>query len=816
MRLNVSLLALSSFTLLAAACSAASDNEGTQDEETTGTQASAWRTDDHDGRYGRDDDRDCDGRGTGRVHAKVIATGIPGAGAVAQIGSFLRSSPFHDKAAFLPYSAPGGVIDGARLFVASSSNFGAPRARTDEYEGTVLSIDPNGGRAFEVPRKFAAAGGQASAASGAVEVYAANNAAFLNSIYEPQAVTANEVSASLPLGISINNGNGRPWVANSPTGAKGPGTITVLDPTGAPLAGAPDPVAGGVFSGSGTNRAGATHGLEQGSVGTAIITKSSDNTGKAVFASVQADGSIVQVHVLKGVNELAPPGTIKKFKTLTPGLAESVLPWDVTRAGIVFNWVPNRTLYVTDPQDDKVYAIDITSDGTLFHAAAKRSIGHRGDFDIPIDIQPTMPEVASENFASNSTLAGGSDLYVLNRGDNTIVRVSQTTGETMARQKIVVDGHPFWRANGIAVSPDGKSIYVTGQTLGGGGLVARIDSFGTGALMDTFMAQAAKAGAKTKEQLGSFFFNKSFSVKEGVGPLFNEQSCVSCHGEPIPGGMSGSIFETFFSKDGEDDGPVARAHSISEIGGKCNLPVGPPLSIRSSSKRSSMTLRSTSLIDFVQGPDILNNMAAEPEAIRGRPNYLSDGRIGRFGWKANVATLVEFMGDAFRNEQGLTNTLQPMDLETGCHANASSPELDARPLGNTPSFLTTIDAPAPSADCLGSAGAAVFHSTGCDGCHKASFPGPGFTAYLYSDVLLHDMGPNLADGFTQGSATGSEFRTMTLVKLNEREHFLHDGRANTPQDAIAAHGGQAATSAQAFSALSPTDKTNLLGFLGCL
>ena len=815
MRFNGSLIALSSLTILAAACSAASNDEGaTKDEETTGTQASAWSTNDHDGRYERGDDRDCDGRGTSRVHAKIIATGIPGAGAIAQIGAFLRSSPFHDKAAFLPYSAPGAVVDGARILVASSSNFGAPRARTDQYEGTVLSIDPNGGNAFAVPKTFAAAGGQASAVSGAVQVYAANNAAFLNSIYEPQAVTANEVSASLPLGISLNNGNGRPWLANSPMGAKGPGTITVLDPYGAPLAGAPYPVAGGVFSGSGTNRAGATHGLEQGSVGTAIITKSSDNTGKAVFASVQADGSIVQVDVLKGVNELAPPGTITKFRSLTPAAAESVFPWEVTRAGIAFNWVPNRTLYVTDPQADRVYAIDITADGTLFHAGTPRSVGRRGDFDIPIDIQPTMPEVGSENFASNSTLAGGADLYVLNRGDNTIVRVNQVTGAVMAREKIIVDGHPFWRANGIGVSPDGKSIYVTGQTLGGG-LVARIDAFGVGDLMGKFMDQAAKAGAKTKEQLGSFFFNKTFGLKEGVGPLFNEQSCVSCHGEPVPGGMS-DVFEEFFAKNPHDAGEVARAHSVSEIGGKCGLPVGPPRIVSSSSTRSSMSLRSTSLIDFVQGPDILHNMAAEPEAIRGRPNYLSDGRIGRFGWKANVATLVEFMGDAFRNEQGLTNSLQPQDLETGCNANADSPELDSRPLGTTPAFLTTIDAPAPTAACLGSAGAAVFHSTGCDGCHKASFPGPGFTAYLYSDILLHDMGKDLADGFTQASATGTEFRTMTLVKLNERSHFLHDGRANTPQEAIAAHGGQAATSQQAFTALSPTDKTNLLGFLGCL
>lgn len=92
---------------------------------------------------------------------------------------------------------------------------------------------------------------------------------------EPQAVTADLPAASLPRGISINNGNGRPWIANAPNGAAGEGTITVLDPQGYPLAGAPDPLAGGVFAGNLTNRSAAsTHGLTSAALGTAIITKS--------------------------------------------------------------------------------------------------------------------------------------------------------------------------------------------------------------------------------------------------------------------------------------------------------------------------------------------------------------------------------------------------------------------------------------------------------------------------------------------------------------------------------------------------------------
>src|SRR5204862_6807253 len=102
----------------------------------------------------------------------------------------------------------------------------------------------------------------AAALDGAVELYAAQSTAFLNGVTEPQAVTSDLPSASLPLGISLNNGNGRPWIANAPNGASGDGTITVLDPQGFPLAGAPLMLAGGVFAAAMTNRnANSSHGL---------------------------------------------------------------------------------------------------------------------------------------------------------------------------------------------------------------------------------------------------------------------------------------------------------------------------------------------------------------------------------------------------------------------------------------------------------------------------------------------------------------------------------------------------------------------------
>jgi len=208
------------------------------------------------------------------VRADVVASGIPGAGAIAQIGTFHLGGPFHDNATLSPATAPGQILDGKRLFVASSSNFGAPLGRADQAPGAVLSLDLSAGP-VSVPPAFASAGGQASALGGAVQLFAANSPAFSNSVFNPLAATAAEMAVSLPLGISFNNAFGRPWFANAPGGDAGYGTITVIDPGGAPFKGPPDPVAGGVFAGDVTNRGPAsTHGLVAPALATSLVTKS--------------------------------------------------------------------------------------------------------------------------------------------------------------------------------------------------------------------------------------------------------------------------------------------------------------------------------------------------------------------------------------------------------------------------------------------------------------------------------------------------------------------------------------------------------------
>jgi hypothetical protein len=760
------------------------------------------------------------------MHADVVARGIPGAGAITQVGTFHRGSPFHDKAPFAALTAPGMILDPARLLVASSSSFGAALARPSEAPGAVLSLDVTHGE-IDVPADLATAGGQAAMADGRARVYAGADAAFLNGINSPAAVTAALPAASLPLGISLNRGFGRPWIANAPTGASGAGTLTVDDPSGAPLAGAPDPVAGGVFAGDLTNRATSTKGLDHGALATALLTKSPDGTGRAVFLAAEADGSIVQVHVQKGVDAFAPAGTFTPLPAVTVDAAQSMSRDAVTRVGLVFNWVPTRIAYVTDPLADRIVALDVGDDGTLFSASAPRVIASRW-FDRPVDLAAAVPEVASDSFASNTTLGGGSDLYVLNRGNNSIVRITQAGAFVEARH-ILAELPPF-RANGLTVSEDAQTIWVTVVMEGGGGAVLAMPAFGAGFITPSMVGHARHAGAVGMTAMGADMFATQLSPFQAVGPLFNGRACGDCHNAPVEGGM-GASNDTFVTRVGRVSGgrgsemfdplvglggPVARAHSIADFGFFCGLHTGVPPLANVTSRRSAMTLRGTALIDFVQPRDVLAAQTAEPAALRGKMNVLSDGRLGKFGWKAQFATLVEFMGDAFTIEMGVTNPLAPRDEVRGCGASFLEPEIDAVPVQAVTAFMGTLDPVVPDATCLASAGATTFTATGCASCHTPSFPGPGRTINLYSDLLVHDMGATFDDHFVAGAAGGAEWRTAPLWRVGERVHFLHDGRAGSLADAITAHGGQAAAAAAAFGALDATSRQALLDFLGCI
>lgn len=756
-------------------------------------------------------------------NATVIASGIPGASAVVQVAPFRPGSPNRDNPTFVPFTAPGAVLDPNRVLVASTSNFGAPLARPGEAAGAVLSIDPNAS-GVAIPPDFASAGGQASTLGGAVQVYSAQSPAFVNGLNNPGAVTAALPAASLPIGISANNGNGRPWLANAPNGASGEGTISVLDANGIPLAGAPSAVAGGVFAGNLTNRTPASIGLTHAALATSLLTRSTDNSGRAVFVAALADGSLAQVHVQKGVDQLAPPGTFTPPPTVDAATLSSNHRHVFGRVGLIFNWAPRRTVFVADPANDRIVALDLSDDGVVFIAAPPRYLNSWA-FDTPIDIAPAVTETAHGNFASQTVMAAASDLYVLNRGNNTIARVRQN-GDLLAIRPVLPNRNiPGFRVAGLGVSTDGQTLYVTATGNGGRGYLLKMAGFGESFITQRLVQDARLGGAVSIEAIGASIFSNDLGVFDFVGPLFNGRACVDCHSAPFPGGM-GPIPTTVVrvgrnDGSGFDDlsgrgGPVSRARSINEFGFHCNLPTGVPPEANIVSPRSAQTLVGTGIVDSIQDKDLVAVQNAQPAAIRGRFNRTADGRIGRFGWKADTASLVEFMGDAFRTEQGLTNAVVPHDLVQGCGSSLLRPEVDSLPVHAVTAFMNTLDPPAPSAACLASPGAALFSNLGCAGCHTPSIVSLGRARNIYSDLQLHEMGAELADGIEQGLATGSEFRTQPLWRVSQRPFLLHDGRATTYDQAINAHGGQAAEAQSGYQLLSPADQQALFDFLDCI
>jgi hypothetical protein len=756
-------------------------------------------------------------------NATVIASGIPGANAVLQVAPFRPGSPNRDNPNFVPFTAPGAVLDPNRVLVASASNFGAPLGRPGDAPGTVLSIDPNAS-GLVIPPDFASGGGQASTLGGAVQVYSAQSPGFLNGVNNPGAVTAGLPSVSMPVGLSSNNGNGRPWVANAPNGANADGTISVLDANGIPLAGAPSPVAGGVFAGDLTNRTPTSIGLTRAALATSLLTRSTDNSGRAVFVAALADGSLAQVHVQKGVDQLAPPGTFTPPSAVDAATLGSNNKHVFGRVGLIFNWAPQRTVFVADPANDRIVALDLSDDGVVFVAAPPRYLNSWA-FDNPIDIAPAVTETAHGNFASQTVMAAAADLYVLNRGNNTIARVRQN-GDLLAIRPVVPNRNlPGFRVAGLAVSTDGQTLYVTATGQGGKGYLLKMAGFGESFITQRLVRDAQLGGAVSIEAIGASIFSNNLGVFDFVGPLFNDRACVNCHAAPFPGGM-GTV-PTTVVRVGRDDGtgfddlsgrggPVSRARSINEFGFHCNLPTGVPPEANLVSPRSAQTLIGTGIVDSIQDKDLVAVQNAQPAEIRGRFNRTPDGRIGRFGWKADTASLVEFMGDAFRTEQGLTNAVAPNDLVQGCGSNLLRPEVDSLPVHAVTTFMNTLDPPAPSAACLASPGAALFSNLGCAGCHTPSIVSLGRARNIYSDLQLHDMGGELADGIEQGLATGSEFRTQPLWRVSQRPFLLHDGRATTYDQAINAHGGQAAEAQSGYQLLSPADQQLLFDFLDCI
>ncbi|MCE2884631.1 MAG: hypothetical protein LW806_07015 [Planctomycetaceae bacterium] len=365
----------------------------------------------------------------------------------------------------------------------------------------------------------------------------------------------------------------------------------------------------------------------------------------------------------------------------------------------------------------------------------------------------------------------------------------------------------------------------------------------------------------TKVQQGRFAAGRvsymtPFGNATGLGPVFNKSNCQSCHSNPVGGW--GSISVTRFGIEDKGEfypleslgGSLLQAFAISD---PCRETI--PEEATVTSVRVTNSSMAFGLIEAI--PDAAIAANADPDdsngdGISGRVHWVlpleaspsSPLRAGRFGWKAQIATVLSFSGDATLMEMGITNALIGTEnAPNGDAALLASCDTVADP-EDTPdaSGFTFIErvtnfqrylAQPPQTPRSGMSGELVFNAIGCNACHVRDWTtsnSPALETAIrnkairpYSDFLIHDMG-TLGDGVQDGDANELEMRTPTLWNLRTRDPMLHNGAAaggtfaDRVSAAIAAHGplGEGAASAAAFAALSANDKAKLVAFLDSL
>jgi CxxC motif-containing protein (DUF1111 family) len=404
----------------------------------------------------------------------------------------------------------------------------------------------------------------------------------------------------------------------------------------------------------------------------------------------------------------------------------------------------------------------------------------------------------------------------------------------------------------------------------------------------------------TTDQTTLFFagqasFKQLEGVTDGLGPRFNLDSCVGCHSFPTHGGSSpaanpqttvatafgakntlptfitanGPIREARFKflPNGARDGGV---HSLFVVSGRVDSEgsaagcTAVQENFDAQFQRGNVSLRiptatyGLGLVENITDKTLVANLAANSAqksqlGIAGHLNTdPNDGRVTRFGWKAQNVSLLMFSGEAYNVEEGITNELfqTERDENPTCQfAPVSNDFTDQNGTGTIDSILSDIEhfalymrllgAPIPSTTTPGGAasisqGQQTFSSIGCSLCHTPSLPTAAKTSVaalgnqtiaLYSDLAVHKMGPNLADNVIQGSAGPDEFRTALLWGIGQRIFFLHDGRTSDLMQAIedhASNGNHEFAPSEAnkvinnFNQLSDSSKQDVLNFLRSL
>jgi len=360
---------------------------------------------------------------------------------------------------------------------------------------------------------------------------------------------------------------------------------------------------------------------------------------------------------------------------------------------------------------------------------------------------------------------------------------------------------------------------------------------------------------RARFEAGREVFEREFTPETGLGPLFNSNSCGECHEDPKLGGTGDEIeihATAFLVRSPEaaapgssgagpacdplvdQGGPVVQQQvtpALKEALGISEEPIPPRAT--STGRRTTPSILGFGLLDAVPDEAIL--AYADPEdrdqdGISGRPNRFVDGRLGRFGRKAFAPDLREFNAGAFLIEQGITSpdqqaeeTIGGLPVPPGVDP-VADPEMSAEDLARADDFVRLLAPPSRLPGGRESRrGERVFTEIGCAACHVPKLvTGKSQVRALsrrevgaFTDLLLHDMGPGLAD-ICLGLATPAEFRTEPLMGLRLKSSFLHDGRAASIEDAIRQHGGEGQRARDRFDALPEARRLSLIRFLKTL
>jgi len=327
-------------------------------------------------------------------------------------------------------------------------------------------------------------------------------------------------------------------------------------------------------------------------------------------------------------------------------------------------------------------------------------------------------------------------------------------------------------------------------------------------------------------QAGQALFEKKWKINEGLGPLFNANSCVACHRLPVVGGAGPRYRANFlfgFMQNGNFDPREEHGRLLFQKNRISNVsPEQIPDEANAFSLRKVPSLLGIGLILAIPDMQLLANHApkdSDEDGISGRAPRIN-GHIQRFGSQNHVATLRQFASDALEAEIDLIQDEVGSDVVTKIR-----------------DFILYL-APSPQKPFTPEAiqGEQLFLEIGCADCHTQSFTTStepfttaegetidvtvlqGITIQPYSDFLLHNMGPELNDRVIRGSKAGArEYRTIPLWGSSQQpNNKLHDGRANNIHQAVLFHGGEAARARKEFLALPVKEQNWILDFIESL